>query len=185
MKLEKIYRNNINRNNNSRMYMNNHRNNNSRLDIYNNRNFVRNNNNNRQINNRMNINRNYNNRNYNNRNNINNRFNNYRNNYNSNNNQHSAFILRINNRNNLQGNHEIKDFPEIVIEDVSKLEESNRRCVICFEDFNSGEKVTALPCIHFFHNPCIKEWIKKKSNCPICKFELTEENLNNKMKENI
>ena len=161
------------------MYINNHRNNNRSIDINNNRNNVRNNNN-RQINNRINYNRNYNNRN-----NINNRLNNNRRNYNVNNNQRSSFISRINNRNNLQQNHKIKEFPEIVIEDVSKLEEGNRSCVICFEDFKSGEKVMVLPCIHFFHNPCIKEWIKKKNNCPICKFELTEENLNKKIKENI
>ena len=50
--------------------------------------------------------------------------------------------------------------------------------MICLEDFKSKEKVTALPCIHFFHTPCIKEWIKEKNECPVCKFELTQQNIN-------
>ena len=74
------------------------------------------------------------------------------------------------------------NFPEIIIQDINKLEEANRKCMICLEDFMSKEKVTALPCIHFFHTPCIKEWIKEKNECPVCKFELTQQNINRKIK---
>lgn len=165
-------RNDNNRNNYNRNY--NNRNNNNR------NNFIRNNNWNN--NNRHNNNRNYS---YNrNNNNINN---NNRNNNNRNNNNffnvHQA--PRHNNRNNFQRNNIISNFPQIKIEDLNKLEEGNRHCVICLDDFKIGEKVAALPCIHFFHNSCIQNWIKKQKNCPICKFELTQENLNNKMRENI
>ena len=93
-------------------------------------------------------------------------------------------FIRNNNRNRNYGKHTINNFPEIVIEDINKLEEGNKKCVICLEDFVSKEKVTALPCIHFFHTPCIKKWVLKENTCPICKFELTQENLNKKIKEN-
>ena len=62
---------------------------------------------------------------------------------------HSALLVTNLNNNNFHGIP--MDFPEIVIEDVSKLEEGNKRCTICLEDFQSKEKVTALPCIHLFH----------------------------------
>ena len=25
-----------------------------------------------------------------------------------------------------------------------------------------------MPCAHFFHKTCIKDWFKKKNTCPIC-----------------
>jgi hypothetical protein len=93
-------------------------------------------------------------------------------------------IINGRHRSDLHGKHAINHFPEIVIEDVGKLDEGNKKCIICLEEFKNKEKVTALPCIHFFHTPCIKDWVKKQKSCPICKFELTQENLNQKMKEN-
>ena len=45
------------------------------------------------------------------------------------------------------------------------------------EEFKNKEKVIMLPCIHNYHPDCIKDWLKNKNTCPICKFELTEENL--------
>ena len=106
----------------------------------------------------------------------------------------SAFFSNMNDINfdhiNLFGTHSrknehsIKDFNEIEIEDVSKLEEGNKSCVICLEEFVSKEKVVALPCIHFFHSGCINNWLKESNLCPVCKFKLTTENLEKKIKEN-
>ena len=82
---------------------------------------------------------------------------------------------------NSQKKHFIKDFPEIEIKDISKLEEGKKQCTICLEDFIPFIKVVALPCcLHFFHPSCIEKWIKKKKFCPICKFELTKENIEKK-----
>ena len=68
-------------------------------------------------------------------------------------------------------------FPEIIIEDINKLDDANKSCTICLEEFKSKEKVTALPCFHYFHTNCINKWLEKKKFCPVCKFELTKENL--------
>ena len=70
------------------------------------------------------------------------------------------------------------EFPETKIEDVNKLDQEKRNCVICLEDFKSGEKATLLPCVHLFHKNCIKSWLKTKNMCPICKFVLTRDNIN-------
>ena len=96
--------------------------------------------------------------------------------------------LRQNNDNRNLNNNNINrignqiNLPEFVIEDVNKLEEANRSCMICLDEFISREKVIALPCIHFFHPKCINKWIENKNECPICKFVLTEENINRKLK---
>ena len=73
--------------------------------------------------------------------------------------------------------HSLKDFPEFIIKDISKLEEGNRKCRICLDEFNTSIKVVSLPCFHFFHKICIEKWIKNKKRCPLCNFELTKENL--------
>ena len=72
----------------------------------------------------------------------------------------------------------LNELPETQIEDVSKLDSEKKNCVICLEDFKNGDKACVLPCVHIFHTNCVKEWLKTKNFCPICKFKLTGENLN-------
>ena len=42
------------------------------------------------------------------------------------------------------------------------------KCAICLEDFNIGNKVCYLPCLHIYHSFCIKNWIKIRVKCPLC-----------------
>ena len=71
----------------------------------------------------------------------------------------------------------LESLPEIILDDISKLDGEKKNCVICLEDFKVGEKVIILPCIHIFHSKCIKSWFSGKDECPICKFKLTPENI--------
>ena len=64
-----------------------------------------------------------------------------------------------------------------VLKDVSTLEEDKKQCVICMEDFNNGDEVMYLPCLHVFHKDCLLEWFKGHNDCPICKFKMTFDNL--------
>ena len=51
------------------------------------------------------------------------------------------------------------------------LFDSYKECVICMENFQQGQKVTALPCDqrHYFHSECILSWSERHRNCPLCK----------------
>lgn len=73
----------------------------------------------------------------------------------------------------------LNELPETQIDDVSKLDSEKKNCLICLEDFKNGDKATVLPCIHLFHTPCIQSWLKTQNCCPICKYKLTADNLNN------
>ncbi|KAF8113067.1 hypothetical protein N665_0057s0019 [Sinapis alba] len=42
-------------------------------------------------------------------------------------------------------------------------------CCICQEEYGEGEELGMLECGHGFHSQCIKEWLKQKNLCPICK----------------
>ena len=113
---------------------------------------------------------------------------NYSGNHNRNNNNNRNYnrynyFNRLN-RNNFQNAHHnattnqiVNGLPETKIEDITKLDQEKKNCVICLEDFKNGDTVINLPCIHLFHNKCIKNWLKNKNSCPICKFELRAENV--------
>lgn len=50
-------------------------------------------------------------------------------------------------------------------------------CSICLCEFTENEKcmVTPLPCntLHVFHESCIKQWMERNNNCPLCKTNIT------------
>lgn len=48
----------------------------------------------------------------------------------------------------------------------------NEICAICKEKFELGEKITSLLCNHTLHTDCISEWIKYKSECPVCRSQI-------------
>jgi len=42
-------------------------------------------------------------------------------------------------------------------------------CMVCLAEFTAGEEVRKLPCNHVFHCECIDEWLRRCTDCPICK----------------
>ena len=53
-----------------------------------------------------------------------------------------------------------------------KSQKFQEPCIICSEEFRKGDEVYFIPCNHFFHTICLREWIKKHKSCPICKYEI-------------
>jgi hypothetical protein len=45
-------------------------------------------------------------------------------------------------------------------------------CSICLLEFKGADVVRSLPCNvpHIFHRPCIDEWFRTHTECPLCKF---------------
>ncbi|XP_058056963.1 E3 ubiquitin-protein ligase Iruka isoform X1 [Anopheles bellator] len=69
----------------------------------------------------------------------------------------------------------IAEIPIVTISD----EQVDRKlqCSVCFEDFQSGETVRKLPCLHVYHEPCIIPWLELHGTCPICRKSLTPDGL--------
>lgn len=46
------------------------------------------------------------------------------------------------------------------------------QCSICLENFKWLDKVSELPCKHYFHESCIDTWFNTNCTCPICRYKL-------------
>ena len=45
-------------------------------------------------------------------------------------------------------------------------------CPICMELYVVRDEICILPCLHKFHDNCVKKWLRQSNNCPICKASL-------------
>ncbi|XP_054784521.1 E3 ubiquitin-protein ligase SIRP1-like [Prosopis cineraria] len=52
------------------------------------------------------------------------------------------------------------------------ITEENMQCIICLEDAETGSEVKEMPCGHRFHSDCIFSWLKLRSSCPVCRFQM-------------
>jgi len=70
---------------------------------------------------------------------------------------------------------ELNQIMEVLPSDVinGRVEGNDTNCVICLGDFQQGESVTTLPCLHRFHTDCIRSWLQTKNDCPVCKHVIT------------
>ena len=46
-------------------------------------------------------------------------------------------------------------------------------CVICLAEIEEGERAVALECAHTYHAACIREWLERSIQCPICMRVIT------------
>jgi hypothetical protein len=58
-----------------------------------------------------------------------------------------------------------------------KIENNNQNqnketCTICLQEFKNSEKILVLPCKHYFHIDCIKNWFEKNLTCPLDNLSL-------------
>ena len=65
----------------------------------------------------------------------------------------------------------LSDLEEIEI-DEKLIDNAEKQCAICLENYSIGNKIIYLPCCHYFHSSCIRNWIKIKNICPYCKREV-------------
>ena len=46
------------------------------------------------------------------------------------------------------------------------------QCMICLERYGTGDELRTMPCFHFFHSPCVDEWLRLNASCPLCKTSI-------------
>lgn len=45
-------------------------------------------------------------------------------------------------------------------------------CSICLNEFEEGQPIIKLKCLHLFDPECLKRWVDDNKSCPICKAEI-------------
>lgn len=65
---------------------------------------------------------------------------------------------------------------------VDREESADTRC-FCLDTPTLGEKALTLPCGHWFHDQCVRFWLKRDKSCPICKRDISEYNTFSKPNE--
>lgn len=87
----------------------------------------------------------------------------------------SDFLEKYRNNTNIEFNENCPEkFTMIQLENLgsTKYKRSNLKlveeCEVCFEEYTENENISFLSCYHKFHTTCIKNWLTKKNECPMC-----------------
>jgi len=48
------------------------------------------------------------------------------------------------------------------------------QCQVCLGDYEGGEEVRALPCMHVFHAACVESWLHVRIQCPNCCADIAD-----------
>lgn len=56
-----------------------------------------------------------------------------------------------------------------MVEVTQEQVDAKLQCSICWENFVVNESVRQLPCLHIYHEPCIRPWLEIHGTCPICR----------------
>jgi len=47
-----------------------------------------------------------------------------------------------------------------------------RDCCCCMEAFDAVKPIVRTPCGHYYHQECLKQWLKAARTCPLCRSDL-------------
>ncbi|KAK9765946.1 hypothetical protein K7432_005324 [Basidiobolus ranarum] len=86
----------------------------------------------------------------------------------------TRMLLRVFKRNRSKEKLKAKDLEdrEDDITEVANLSEEDATCCICLEEYEDGENLREMRCLHYFHVTCIDEWLKLNRTCPLCKRDI-------------
>lgn len=45
-------------------------------------------------------------------------------------------------------------------------------CSICLGEYEKGEDLVQVPCLHIYHDECLTSWTSNHTKCPLCNYEL-------------
>lgn len=56
-------------------------------------------------------------------------------------------------------------------------EDDDPTCCICLCEYEKGDKLVKLQCGHAYHSDCIDSWCSNHVRCPLCNFDLGQNNI--------
>lgn len=67
--------------------------------------------------------------------------------------------------------------PKIKVTDHDIDANESSECTICMEDLIVSQPALRIPCGHLYHEACIKDWLLKSNECPVCRYELPTDDM--------
>lgn len=64
------------------------------------------------------------------------------------------------------------NYSRVVGVDSRGEDKDSTNCVICLTDFQLGDRVRRLACIHLFHVSCVDNWLRENRCCPVCRVDV-------------
>jgi len=58
-------------------------------------------------------------------------------------------------------------------------------CAVCTEEISVDEEAKQLPCNHLYHSGCIIPWLHRRSSCPMCRFQINDNDVDDKEDEDV
>lgn len=50
----------------------------------------------------------------------------------------------------------------------------DQACAVCLTDYEDGDRLCILPCLHCYHAGCIEIWLDNHSRCPLCNHDCND-----------
>ena len=92
-----------------------------------------------------------------------------------------VYRTRENHNENYLATYQI-NFDDIINEVYSDSFPYEEKCSICLEDFVFTDETKIIQteaCNHFFHETCIKQWLRIRTTCPNCQNNLVARHIEN------
>jgi len=52
--------------------------------------------------------------------------------------------------------------------------EGDAECRVCLADYEPGDDIVRLPCLHYAHTRCMEEWLVRSPRCPVCRTSVRD-----------
>eukprot|EP00416_Gambierdiscus_australes_P040780 CAMPEP_0171102908 /NCGR_PEP_ID=MMETSP0766_2-20121228/58625_1 /TAXON_ID=439317 /ORGANISM="Gambierdiscus australes, Strain CAWD 149" /LENGTH=356 /DNA_ID=CAMNT_0011563285 /DNA_START=65 /DNA_END=1135 /DNA_ORIENTATION=+ len=66
----------------------------------------------------------------------------------------------------------MRSLPRIKVTAYDIAANESTECSICLDELVAGQPALRIPCGHLYHEDCVKDWLRKSNECPVCRFEL-------------
>ncbi|KAF8104619.1 hypothetical protein N665_0171s0120 [Sinapis alba] len=73
----------------------------------------------------------------------------------------------------------VESMPRVVI---GEDKETGGGCPICLEEWSEGDVAAEMPCKHKFHSKCVEEWLGRRATCPLCRYDMPVEEVEEEKK---
>ncbi|KAG7564158.1 Reverse transcriptase zinc-binding domain [Arabidopsis suecica] len=82
------------------------------------------------------------------------------------------FGLVLGNSSSIRRLNAAEELPVVEFTAEEMMERGLVVCAICREELAANERLSELPCRHYYHKNCISNWLSNRNTCPLCRHNV-------------